>query len=166
MELLLTWGLFPLVLCAIGVGWGALVERAAGVELDGALLAPAGLAAALVLAGTITAFRATAPAAATLVAIGAVVGLVLAWPRRRLARWPVLAALAVLLVYGAPVLLSGQATFTGFLKLDDTATWFNVVDHVMSHARSVSGEAPSTYRLVFTGDVGASYPLGAFICPA
>ena len=43
----------------------------------------------------------------------------------------------VLLVYGAPVLLSGQATFTGYIKLDDTATWFNVIDNVMSHARSV-----------------------------
>lgn len=166
MELLLTWALFPLVLVALGLGWGMLVERLAGVELDGALLVPTGLAATLVLAGTVTAFAATAPAAVPLCALGAAVGLVLAWPgRRRFALWPVLAALAVLLVYGAPVLLSGEATFTGFLKLDDTATWFNVIDHVMSHARSVSGEAPSTYRLVFTGDVGSSYPLGSFVLP-
>src|SRR5205809_196649 len=73
---------------------------------------------------------------------------------------------ALLLPLGlAPVLLSGQATFAGFIRLDDTGTWLNVIDHVMSHARSVSGELPSTYRLVYTGDVGPSYPLGAFMLP-
>ncbi len=165
MSLILAWVLFPLVIAAIGIGWGVIVERAAGAQVDDALLLPLGLAAALVLAGSVTAFAATAPAAVPVVAVGAAAGLVLAWPRRRLGRWPLLAAVGVLLVYGAPVLLSGQATFTGFIKLDDTATWFNVIDHVMSHARSVSGEQPSTYTLVYTGDVGESYPLGAFMLP-
>ena len=35
----------------------------------------------------------------------------------------------------------------------------------MSHARSVGGEPSSTYSLVFTGDVGPTYPLGAFMLP-
>jgi hypothetical protein len=61
------------------------------------------------------------------------------------------------------VLLSGQATFTGFIKLDDSSTWFNIVGHVMSHARSVSGEPPSTYSLQYSGDVGPAYPLGSFM---
>src|SRR5204863_5885807 len=59
----------------------------------------------------------------------------------------------------------GQATFAGFIRLDDTATWLNIIDHAMSHARAVSGELPSTYTLVYTGDVGPSYPLGAFMLP-
>ena len=63
------------------------------------------------------------------------------------------------------MLLSGQATFTGFIKLDDTATWFNVIDNVMSHGRSVAAKPPSTYSLVYTGDVGPTYPLGAFMLP-
>ena len=166
MSLILSWVLFPLVLAAIGAGWGALVERAAGARVNDALLLPLGLAAALVLAGTLTAFAATAPAAVPAVAVGAAAGLLLAWTgKRRLGRWPLLAAVGVLLVYGAPVLLSGQATFTGFIRLDDTATWFNVVDHVMSHGRSVAGLPPSTYSLVYTGDVGPNYPLGAFMLP-
>ena len=86
--------------------------------------------------------------------------------RRRIGRWPLLAAVGVLLVYGAPVMLSGQATFTGFIKLDDTATWFNIVDNVMSPTRArSSGEPPSTFTLVYTGDVGPTYPLGAFMLP-
>jgi hypothetical protein len=166
MSLIPAWVLFPLVLAAIGAGWGAIVERAAGGRVDGALLLPLGLAGALVVAGTLTAFAGTAAAAVPVVAVGAAGGLVLVWrARRRIGRWPLLAAVGVLLVYGAPVILSGQATFTGFIKLDDTATWFNIVDHVMSHARSVSGELPSTYTLVYTGDVGPTYPLGAFMLP-
>src|SRR5271165_2282595 len=145
LSMIVSWVLFPLVLAAIGAGWGAAVERASGARVNDALLMPLGLAAALVVAGTLTAFTATAPAAVTVVAVGAVAGLVLAWPGRRLFGWPLLAAVAVLLCYGAPVLLSGQATFLGFVKLDDTATWFNIIDHVMSHARF--GQRRSTLHL-------------------
>jgi hypothetical protein len=193
VSLILSWALFPLLLAAIGAGWGVVVERAAGARVDNALLLPLGLAAALVVAGTFTAFASTAPAATPVVAVGAVAGLILlASPRllpragpaagaelasgreggsRRwplLGRWPVLAALGVLLVYGAPVLLSGQATFTGYLKLDDTATWFNVTDIVMSHSHSLTAlnaafHPPSDFTTVFIGDVGEHYPLGAFM---
>ena len=115
--MILSWVLFPLVLAAIGAGWGSAVERIAATRVDDALLIPLGLAAALVVAGTLTAFTATAPAATSVVAAGALAGLVLAWPGRRLAGWPLLAAFGVLLVYGAPVLLSGQATFAGYCLL-------------------------------------------------
>ena len=84
MSLILAWVAFPLVLVAVGAGWGVIVERAAGMRLKDALLLPLGLAAALVLAGTVTAFAASAPAAVPVVAAGAVAGLVFAWPGRRL----------------------------------------------------------------------------------
>jgi hypothetical protein len=193
VELILAWVLFPLLLAGVGAGWGVLVERAAGARIDDVILVPLGLAAALVVAGTLTTFAFSAPAAITTVAVGAAAGLLLlAWPRlreraarpaggelagepqpgprRRLSpgRWPLLAALGAFLVYGAPVLLSGQATFTGYLKLDDTATWFNVVDIVMSHSHSLTALAeafhpPSDFTTVFIGDVGEQYPLGAFM---
>ena len=164
MSLIFSWVLFPLVLVLIGAGWGFVVERAAGTRVNEALLLPLGLAAAIVVAGTLTAFTALAPTAVPVVAIGAAAGLPLGWAgRRRLGGWPLLVAAGALCVYGAPVLLSGQATFAGFIRLDDTATWFNVIDHVMSHSRSVSGEPPSTYSLVYSGDVGPTYPLGAFM---
>ncbi len=165
MSLILAWGLFPLVLGVVGLGWGALAERASGDELDSALLIPLGLATALVVAGTTTAFSAIAPATVTVVAAGAAVGLIFAWRRRRWpGGWPLLAALGVLLVYGAPVLASGQATFTGYIKLDDTATWFNVIDNVISHGRSVAQLPSSTYRLNFE-TANPAYPLGAFMLP-
>jgi hypothetical protein len=165
VSLILPWVLFPLVLAALGLGWGRLVELASGARLEGALLIPVGLAGALVVAGTVTGFDAIAPATVTLTAVGGAAGLALAlrgrcWP----GGWPLLAALGVLLVYGAPVLLSGQATFLGFRKLDDTGGWFNIIDNVMSHGRSVAGLADSTYRLTFV-EPGPAYPLGAFMLP-
>ena len=74
-----------------------------------------------------------------------------------------LAALGVLLVYAAPVLLSGSATFAGYVRLDDTATWLAITDHVMSHGRSLAGLPPSTYSLLLASYVANSYPLGGFM---
>jgi hypothetical protein len=165
VSLILAWVLFPLVLAAIGLGWGVIVERAGALRLNDALLLPSGLAAALVVAGTLTAFSATAPAAVTVVAVGGATGLVFAWRwRRRPGGWALLAAVGVLLAYGAPVLLSGHATFTGYVKLDDTATSLNWIDNLMSHGRSVAGLPASTYRLEFE-QANPVYPLGAFMLP-
>ena len=38
-------------------------------------------------------------------------------------RWALAAALGIFAVFAAPVVLSGQPTFAGYIKLDDTATW-------------------------------------------
>ena len=72
-------------------------------------------------------------------------------------------ALGVLLAYGAPVILSGSATFAGYLRLDDTASWLAITDHVMSHGRSLADLPPSTYRLILREYVSNNYPLGSFM---
>ena len=162
MSLIVTWVLFPVLLAAIGAGWGALVERAAD-QRAGVLLIPLGLAAALVVASLLTAWSTTAKAATPVVGAVAVCGLIVERPFRRLTLWPALAAVGVLLAYGAPVLLSGSATFAGYLRLDDTATWLALTDHVMAHGRSVADLPPSTYRLVVEEYVTNNYPLGSFM---
>jgi hypothetical protein len=52
----------------------------------------------------------------------------------------------VFCVDAAPIVLSGQATFAGFLKLDDTSTWMALTDRVMTHGRSLAGLPPSRPR--------------------
>jgi hypothetical protein len=166
VSLIVSWVLFPLVLAVLGASWGLLAERATGARLHEALLLPLGLATVLVVAGTLNAFTATAPLAVPAVAVGTIVGLPLVWSgRQRLGGWPLLAAVGVLLAFGAPVLLSGQATFTGYIRLDDTATWFNIVDHLTTGPHGAPGELSSTYSLEYNTALGPHYPRGAFILP-
>jgi hypothetical protein len=161
--LIASWVLFPILLGAIGAGWGLAVERAGGLRSSGALVVPLGLAAAIVVASLLTSWSVTAPAATTVVAVGAAGGLIIVRPVRRLALWPALAACGVLLAYGAPVILSGSATFAGYFRLDDTATWLGITDHVMSHGRSLADLPPSQYSARLAEYVANSYPLGSFM---
>jgi hypothetical protein len=160
---LLSWVVYPLVVAALGAGWGVLVEQAGGTRVRGALLIPLGLAAVIVVAGLLTLFTPTAPAAIVLCAVAGAAGLVWGRPWQRLEPWGVAAAVGALLAYGAPVILSGHATFLGYLRLDDTATWFDIVDHLTAHVPWNAGPHASTYALVYTSDVGRSYPRGAFM---
>lgn len=164
MQMIVSWVAFPLVLTAVGAGWGVLVEQAIGYELRGVLLVPVGLMAALVAAATMTASSATAPAAVGVAGAGALAGLALAWPGRRVTRWPLLAAIGALLAYGAPVIASGQATFAGYVTLDDTATWLGLVDRLFSHGRAIDLTPPSTYGAIIDLYLHATgYPDGGFM---
>lgn len=182
MSLFLAWLCFPLILAAVGAGWGLLVEAASGSRIPQPLVIPTGLAALLVVDGILTAFGPTAPASIPVAILGAAAGLLFwLWPRPRLTRtlgirlfvgkprsplpdrFGGTAAVLVILLYGAPILLYGHATFAGYLRLDDTATWLNVADIIVNHGRDWGTLPISTFRLVFSGDVGESYPLGSFV---
>ena len=77
--------------------------------------------------------------------------------------WPIGAAVGVFLVFGSPVILSGEPTFAGYVKLDDTSTWLAFADHVLAHGHSASGLAPSSYEATIQINLESGYPLGAFI---
>jgi hypothetical protein len=166
VSLILAWVAFPLLLVALGAGWGTLVQRGSGSAVDGVLLVPLGWAAVIIVTLVLTEWSVTAPAALWVVLAGAVAGLVLAWPWHRPARWPVIAALGIVFVYGAPVLLTGHATFTGYIRLDDTASFLDVIDHAMSNLHQFPAVAQSTYQQVFIGDFTPTYPLGSFMLSA
>jgi hypothetical protein len=167
MSMILSWALFPLVMAAVGLGWGALVDWAAGERELGALCIPLGLAAAIVVAALFTAFDFSAQAAAPVVAVGALAGLARAWGRARVPVPALVGALGVLLIYGAPVILSGEATFLGYVRLDDTATWLGFVDQFFAHGRSLASlPNSSTYwLLLYTNLTQSGYPSGAFMLP-
>jgi hypothetical protein len=162
MLMFAAWIVFPLALAVLALGCALLLERAAGIEIQGGLLLPAGIATIVVLAGLPITFEATAPLATPLVVIAAVAGFATStrWRRFRPDWWMVATGLAVFAVYAAPIVLSGDPTFAGYIKLDDTATWIAITDHVMTSGRSLDGLAPSTYEATLAVYPGDGYPIG------
>src|SRR5207248_5352516 len=77
--------------------------------------------------------------------------------------WALGAALAVFVVYAAPIVLSGEPTFAGYVKLDDTASWVGITDRLLQHGRSLAGLQPSTYQAMLHFYLDSDYPVGAFL---
>jgi hypothetical protein len=165
MSLLVPWLVFPLVLALLSLGCGLLLEQLSATDLSTALLLPAGLAVVIVAAEFATMTSATAAFATPLVVALAVTGwgLSLPWRRVRVDLFALAAAVGAFAALGAPVVLSGSATFTGYIKLDDTATWLALTDRVMAHGHSLAGLAPSTYRTTLEVTLAKGYPFGAFL---
>jgi hypothetical protein len=164
MNLLVPWLVFPLVLLVLAFGCGLLVEQASGLTLPWPLLPPLGLALVIVEADLVTMTGSTAQLATPLAAALAIAGYGLGWRRgRRPDGWSIGAAAGVFAVYAAPIVLSGKATFAGYVSLDDTSTWLTLTDRVMTHGRTLGGLAPSTYQQVLADYFGSGYPLGAFL---
>jgi hypothetical protein len=119
----------------------------------------------VILAGEFaTLTDATAELAAPLVVALALAGLLLSrWWRPRPGPWAPAAGLGVFAVFAAPVVLSGRATFGGYIKLDDTATYLAMTDRVMEDGRSLAGLAPSTYEATLATTLAIGYPTGSLM---
>ncbi|HEY4347768.1 MAG TPA: hypothetical protein VGM80_09265 [Gaiellaceae bacterium] len=163
MTLLAAWVLFPAVALVLCLGCGLLLEVVTGRVIPGTLLAPAGFAGVIALASLTTMWPAAAKATAPVVVAVAVAGFGLGFRRRRIDAPAVMAAFGVFAVYAAPIVLSGSATFSGYVTLDDTSTWLALTDNALQHGRSLAGLQPSTYRTVLNDYFEAGYPLGAYL---
>src|SRR5688500_7101384 len=130
MTMVAAWIGLPLVLIALSVGCGLLVRRLTGLRMPGALIPAIGLAVLIVVAQFLTLLHATAELATPAIVALAVAGFAL-WGIPRLGSldlWAVTVAIAVFAVFAAPIVLSGDATFAGYIRLDDTATWMALTD--------------------------------------
>jgi len=164
MTFALAWVAFPVLFAALALGSGLLLEYAVGRHLPTALLLPSGFAVVIVAASLMTMTPVTAGLTSPLVVALAVAGIgVGVLSRRRVDPFAAIPAIAVFAVYAAPIVLSGSATFAGYISLDDTSTWLALSDHVLVHGRSLSDLAPSTYMAVLRDDIGGGYPVGAFV---
>jgi hypothetical protein len=165
MALLTPWLLFPAVIGLLSLGSGLLLERLSATRLPGALRLPAGLALVIVVGLFTTMAGPTASLTAPLTVGLATAGFLLSTDRRPRARNWSLAALFLFSfgAYAAPVLLSGQATFSGYLKLDDTASFLGFTDQIMAHGRDLSGLVPSTYAELLRLNIAEGYPVGTFL---
>ncbi|MEK6277048.1 MAG: hypothetical protein AABM29_03435 [Actinomycetota bacterium] len=165
MSLLVAWVVFPAVLTLLATGCGLLLRTVSGWKIPAPLVPAAGLALIVVVTGFLTMSDATAELSVP-VSLGLAVagfGLVPEWRMPDLRASEALAAVGVFAVFAAPVVLSGEATFAGYIKLDDTATWMAFTDRVMEHGRSASGLPPSTYEAVIAVNLPEGYPIGTFL---
>ncbi|MBV8396446.1 MAG: hypothetical protein JO064_09350 [Actinobacteria bacterium] len=148
----------------LALGCGLLLEFAGRRPLPGPLLVPAGFAllAAVLLFPVVG--GGTAPLATPLAVVLAVAGYAAGWRRlRRADPAAVRAAVATFAVFAAPVVCSGRRTFAGYIKLDDTATYFAMLDRAMAHGYGVAGLAPSTYDETLRTSLVYGYPLGSLV---
>ena len=163
MTFAVAWLAFPVVLGLICLGCGLLLEELTRRRLPVLLLMPMGLAFVIVLVQFATISDATAEVGVPAAVAAAAAGFGLSYPWGRIDPWAVLAPLLAYAAYAAPVVLSGDPTFTGYIKLDDTATWFALTDRVMEHGRSLEGLAPSSYEATLAFNLADGYPIGAFL---
>jgi hypothetical protein len=163
VEFVVATLLFPLLLTALALGGGLLVDRLAGGVIPGALLAVVGLAALVVVAELCTFREVTAPLVPyAFLAVG-VGGLVVGRQRLLALRpnwWLVGASVAVYAMVCAPVLLHGKVSIAGYLL--DTTVAFHLAgaDYLLEHARNFARLPPSSFRGTMESYFGTSYPGG------
>jgi hypothetical protein len=162
---LIAWLLFPLVLAALALGCGLLLERGAGTTLPRPLLLPAGLAVVIAASLFPPLFESTAFLATPLVVALAAAGYGLSWPFRKLRvdGWAAGAAVVTYVAFGAPVLGLWRRTFAGYIALDDTATYLAMLDRYLEHGYNVAGLDLSTYRRTLETSLATGYPMGSLM---
>jgi len=165
MTLLIAWLVFPLVLGLLSLGCGLALQRVASIELPTPLLLPAGFALISVVAQFAILNESTAELVTPGVVALAIAGVGLSAPRRprRAEAWWIGAGVGVFAAFAAPVVLSGRATFAGYIKLDDTATYLAMLDRAIEHGYDVAGLAPSTYEATLNTSLAYGYPLGSLL---
>ena len=167
MTFLLAVLVFPLLLAALSLGAGLLVQRLAGMALPALLLAPLGFAAIVGVSQVTTWSGVTAPLTPVVLVVVAVAGAVLG-RREALARWRARrsgwwwgwsAGLAAYLAAAAPVILTGHVTFPGYLM--DTTGAVQLLGAERLIAEGHSFEIPNSGTgLVLNGFFGTGYPSG------
>ena len=164
MTLFVCWLVFPLLLAAICLGCGLAVERCSRTPIQPPLLVPVGFAAVVVIGLFTTLSASTARLTLPSVLAVAALGLASSGHRAlpRIDPWAVGSAVVVFAVFAAPVVLSGEATFAGYIKLDDTATFLALADRALEHGRSLDGLAPSSYEAALAVNLHF-YPLGSLL---
>lgn len=167
MSLLVSWVAFPIVLGLVSTGCGLAIERLSGHHLRGVLVPGLGLATIAVLGQFSTLAGATAGLTLPVVCAIALAGFLFALPGRLRLRdvdpWALACALGVFTVFAAPIILSGEATFAGYIRLDDTASWLALTDRALEDGATAAGLAPSTYEATLDFYLNSRYPLGGLV---
>jgi hypothetical protein len=165
----LTTLVYPLVLAALCIGTGLLVDRSCGGWLPGLLLPAAGAAALIGLSQLTTYVAPVAQATPYLMTAAALAGFALAWPRVRTlcgrlpeCGWQLLAPVLAYLLALAPVLLAGRPSFSSYLTLSDSAVHITGADYLLHHGQAYSHlDLRNSYGQYINDYYNTSYPSGS-----
>ncbi len=167
MTFLLAVLVFPLLLAALSLGVGLLVQRLAGMSLPSLLLVPLGFAATVGVSQLTTWSGVTAPLTPAVLVVLAVAGFALGrretaarWRARRSGWWWGWAAgIAAYLTAAAPVILTGHVTFPGYLLDTTGAIQLLGAERLIAHGHSFT-IPDSGSGLALSGFFGTGYPSG------
>jgi hypothetical protein len=163
MQTLIAFVGLPLVVAVTTIGLGLLAERAAQTRVPDGLLAPLGFCLATCLLLGVYALHLHVEVAVGVLIAGTAAGFALArreLPKRLNPGWPGVAALAVYVLYAAPMLVSGGWTWSGYNFLNDTAVQFLLVDHLKVTGTQSGPPALTTAGEVIRTYLESGYPLG------
>lgn len=159
--------LFPLVLLALSTGGGLLVRRLGGDWLPYGLVPPVGFALLVATCAFATYIDWLAPAAPYVALVFALAGFA-AWarsgvslrvPRPRAIPWGALAALFAFAAIGAPTLLTGTPTWSGYTRIVDIGFQMDFSRHLAEAGRTAVGNA-SSFQVVVGKLLNIGYPGG------
>lgn len=163
MDLLVAWLLYPAVLAVICLGLGLFVEFVGGHRLPGLLLLPVGLGAVVVISRLVTSEPSLAWVALPLIGGFTVAGFALGRKRARALRpsWLVgMAPIGVFAVFAAPVVLTGDPTFSGYLALPDTSHQLGLSEMLAENGTNFYALPDGSNQLSMLSYVTSAYPLG------
>jgi hypothetical protein len=157
---------FPLVLLVLSAGGGLLVRRLGGGWLPVGLVLPVGFALLVATCSFVTYIDWLAPAAGYIALAIALAGFVLqaraGGLRARRPKgipWAALAGLVAFAAVGAPTLLTGTPTWTGYTRLIDIAFQMDFAKHLATAGRVAVG-SESSYHLSVQKLLNIGYPGG------
>ncbi len=164
MDLLAAWLLYPVALALVCLGLGLLVERLTAWRTPGALILPIGFATLLALARLLTASEATVDFALPVIGALAVAGLLAGHARLRALRpdpWLVAVVACLFALLAAPIVLSGEATFAGYLALPDTTHQLALAEQFAERGPEWAALPGGSNRLLLANYISTSYPVAA-----
>ena len=166
---ILTAVVYPGLLELLCVGTGLLVDRLCGRFLPAVLLPVIGAAGLVAISQLTTYAPATAPATPFVIAAIGASGILLEWRRLKAAalrprsrRWQLWLPAIVYCMALAPGLAFGQATFSGYNVLSDSAFHMMGADYLIRHGQDYAHlDLRNSYGRYLSSYYGTGYPSGA-----
>lgn len=179
-EFVLVWLVAPALLLLLCFGVGLLLTAVTRGHKNFATVVSLGFVLVVVLGSVLTTNSLTASHASLIILIIALIGLLVSMSRIR--SFPsfdypsAISGLVTYVVFGLPVMAYGKPSWAGWVKLDDTASFFAVTNRIMTSGQSVPAAVTSSYSRIIQVLLGGNglnygsvtdthfvYPVGSFI---